>query len=106
MTNDDLEKLSRLAAEHQKDRFMCENCGWYAKAGERVGECHRLPPLSPASMPGDLWRHPIVHGESVCGEFTHRKTAKRFVPDPVEPLRTRIAGIEQDIERLKRGTVT
>jgi hypothetical protein len=85
---DMIEKLRRLSVP----RRGCEHCGWFAaRKDKQIGECHRFPPVSPAA-PGSESAWPMVHRESICGEFRHSKTGETTAW---------IARLDEEVDRLK-----
>lgn len=102
MTDEQLEKLVKLAAEQREKKFLCENCGWFAGSKDDTGECHRYPPsLRQSPLPG-RWEWPKVHCEEVCGEFMHRRTGKKFTRDALEAVTARVAALEEEIQRCRQ----
>lgn len=103
MADEQLEKLMTLAVEQREQKFMCENCGWFAASKGETGECRRYPPSVLSSVPlNPLWLWPTVHCEAVCGEFMHRKTGKKFTRDALESVTARVAALEEEIQRCRQ----
>lgn len=105
MVDEQLEKLTKLAQEQREQKFQCENCVWFADALDKTaaGECRRYPPTQrPASPMSQVWLWPKVHFNSVCGEFMHRKTGRKFTRDALEEVTARVAALEEEIRRCSR----
>lgn len=100
--NESLDAVKRLAEEHEKNRMVCANCGWFAaRDGEQIGECHRYPP-SHATLADEEWKHARTSRENVCGEFVHRKTGDSFQADPYRALIVRLNRAEEELNRMQR----